>query len=166
MNLEGNISGITDCDLTEKGRQQAGKLAEICSMEPHIDQIVCSPLKRARETAGIVAERIHAPVSIDPRLREWDYGTYEGMPRSVDGFQEAKREFGVRMKGGGESLLQLSHRVYSCIDEILLHYPGKAVLCVCHGGVCRAAETYFHDMSIEEFSHFFMGNCELRKYEI
>ena len=70
------------------------------------------------------------------------------------------------MKDGGESLLQLAHRVYSCIDDIRRQYAGMTVLCVCHGGVCRVAETYFRDMSTDAFSHFFMGNCELRKYSI
>ncbi len=37
---------------------------------------------------------------------------------------------------------------------------------VCHGGVCRAAETCFRNMITEAFSPFFIGNCELRKYEI
>lgn len=70
------------------------------------------------------------------------------------------------MKGGGESLLQLSHRVYSVIDKVREQYPDKNVLLVCHGGVCRVIETYFNDMTTEQFLHFFMGNCELREYNI
>jgi len=165
MNKLEHISGITDCDLTEKGRQQAKELAEKCALEPGIDLILSSPLKRARETAQFVADRINVPVKIEEGLREWNYGSYEDKKAGSEGFNESKREFGVRMKGGGESLLQLAHRVYSVIDDIITLYPDKTVLCVCHGGVCRVAETYFHDMTTEEYSNFFMGNCELRKYE-
>lgn len=167
MNVADHISGITDCELTENGIAQAEQLAAVCAEHPEIDLILCSPLKRARKTAEIIAAQIHVPVVTDERLREWDYGSYEDQPRgAAPDFQAAKREFGVRMKDGGESLLQLAHRVYSCIDDIRKQYNGMTVLCVCHGGVCRVAETYFRDMSTDAFSHFFMGNCELRKYEI
>ena len=167
MNVADHISGITDCDLTANGIAQAEQLAAVCAEQREICAIICSPLKRARMTAEIIAERMHVPVVTDERLREWDYGSYEDQPRSeTPEFQAAKREFGVRMKDGGESLLQLAHRVYSCIDDLRVQYAGKAVLCVCHGGVCRVAETYFRDMTTEAFSHFFMGNCELRAYEI
>ena len=167
MNVADHISGVTDCALTENGIRQAEALAAVCAGHPEISLIVCSPLMRARRTAEIVAAQIHVPVVTDERLREWDYGSYEDQPRdATPDFQAAKREFGVRMKDGGESLLQLAHRVYSCIDDIRQQYAGMTVLCVCHGGVCRIAETYFKDMSTEAFSNFFMGNCELRQYEL
>ena len=166
MNVHDHISGVTDCELTERGRQQAQELAEKCAVAGDIDLIIASPLKRAQETARAVAGRINVPIKTDTRLTEWDYGEYEDLHRTAEGFAQAKREFGVRMKGGGESLLQLAHRVYSCIDDIRANYPDKTVLCVCHGGVCRIAETYFNDMTTEEFSHFFMGNCEVRGYDI
>ena len=167
MNAADHISGVTDCELTESGLAQARRLAAICAEHRDIGLIICSPLKRARKTAEIIAEQLHVPVVTDARLREWDYGSYEDQPRgSTPDFQDAKLAFGVRMKDGGESLLQLAHRVYGCIDDIRRQYAGMTVLCVCHGGVCRVAETYFRDMTAEAFSQFFMGNCELRQYEI
>ncbi|MCQ2407017.1 MAG: NAD(+) diphosphatase [Oscillospiraceae bacterium] len=167
MNVENHVSGVTDCALTENGIMQAQQLAAVCAEQGDIELILCSPLKRARRTAEIVAAQIHVPIVTDERLREWNYGSYEGQPRGGSPeFQAAKREFGVRMKDGGESLLQLAHRVYSCIDDIRKQYAGMTVLCVCHGGVCRVAETYFKDMTTDAFSHFFMGNCELRRYEL
>ena len=165
MNRLDHISGVTDCELTDIGMQQAEELAKKCAEAGDIDVIIASPLKRAQETAKAVSELINVPIKTDIRLTEWDYGEYEDKHRTTEGFAQAKREFGVKMKGGGESLLQLAHRVYSCIDDIRATYPDKTVLCVCHGGVCRIAETYFNDMTTEQFSHFFMGNCELRKYE-
>ncbi len=167
MNAADHISGITDCALTENGIAQAEQLAAVCAAHRDISLIICSPLKRARQTAAIIQEKLHVPLVTDDRLREWDYGSYEDQPRTqTPDFQAAKRAFGVRMKDGGESLLQLAHRVYSCIDDIRNQYAGETVLCVCHGGVCRVAETYFQDMTTEAFSQFFMGNCELRQYEL
>jgi probable phosphoglycerate mutase len=52
------------------------------------------------------------------------------------------------------------------LDDVREKYKNKNVLLVCHGGVCRVIETYFNDMTTEEFSNFFMGNCELREYTV
>ena len=165
-NKADKICGITDVELTDKGREQAKELAEKCAAKGDIDIIICSPLKRARDTAQAVADKIHKEIIIDEGLTEWNYGSYEGLHRSAESFPNAKIQFGCKMKGGGESLLQLSHRVYSVIDKVREQYPDKNVLLVCHGGVCRVIETYFNDMTTEQFLHFFMGNCELREYNI
>ena len=165
-NKADKICGITDVELTDKGREQAKELAEKCAERGDIDIIICSPLKRARDTAQAVADKIHKEIIIDEGLTEWNYGSYEGLHRSAEGFPNAKIQFGCKMKGGGESLLQLTHRVYSVIDKVREQYPDKNVLLVCHGGVCRVIETYFNDMTTEQFLHFFMGNCELREYNI
>ena len=166
MNVADEICGVTNCELTEKGLKQAEMLAEKCAEVGDIDIILCSPLKRARDTALAVSRKIGAKVEIAEGLTEWNYGSFEGKHRKTEGFAEAKCQFGVKMPDGGESLLQLAHRVYSVIDMIREKYKDKNVLCVCHGGVCRIAETYFKDMTVERFNNFFMGNCELRCYEI
>ena len=70
------------------------------------------------------------------------------------------------MGKSGESLLQLSHRVYSALDDIIKNYSGRNVLIVSHGGVCRIIETYFNDMTTEQFSNWFMDNCGLIEYSI
>lgn len=165
-NKDNKICGITDVKLTDKGIEQAKALADKVEQLKSIDIIICSPISRAVQTAMFSAERIEKDIIIDDRLAEWNYGSYEGKHRSTDGFAKAKTEFGCKMPDGGESLLQLSHRVYSLLDDVIAKYNDKNILLVCHGGVCRVIETYFNDMTTERFSHFFMGNCELREYEV
>ena len=121
---------------------------------------------RAQTTARAVAERCGLYIVTDERFREWDYGSYEGKSRFTEGFAENKVNFGVRMGKSGESLLQLTHRVYSALDDIIADYSGKTVLLVTHGGVCRVIETYFNDMTNEQFSNWFMDNCGLLEYNI
>ena len=70
------------------------------------------------------------------------------------------------MGKSGESLIQLAHRVYSALDDIIAEYRDKNVLIVSHGGVCRVIETYFNNMTTDEFSGWFMGNCQLIEYNI
>ena len=66
----------------------------------------------------------------------------------------------------GESVMQLAHRVYSALDDIIAEYNGRNVLIVSHGGVCRIIETYFNDMTAEQFAGWFMGNCQIIRYNI
>lgn len=162
------ILGTTDIVLNDTGIAQARELADKIygNEEIRIDLIISSPMKRALRTAEIISERCGIPIITDKRFREWNYGEYEGMHRDAECFPESKREFGVRMGRTGESLLQLSHRIYSALDWIIEQYADKNVLIVSHGGVCRMIETYFHDMTTEQFSGWFMGNCQLICYEL
>lgn len=158
------ILGTTDIELNETGRRQAEELAGRIADMNCIDVIVASPMKRSLATAMTVSLKTGISVITDERLREWDYGRFEGKSRFTDGFAENKINFGVRMGVTGESLFQLAHRVYQALDDIIRQYEGKNVLIVSHGGVCRVIETYFHDMSTEEYSGWFMGNCEIISY--
>lgn len=166
FNKQDLILGITNIPLNETGIEQARKLAEEIEKVGDVDFIISSPMVRANLTARIVAERCGLEIVTDDRLREWDYGRYEGKSRLTDGFAEDKREFAVRMGGTGESVLQISHRVYSLLDEIIRKYNDKNILLVSHGGICRIIETYFHDMTTEQYSNWFMGNCQLIEYNI
>lgn len=160
------ILGITDLELNETGLAQANQLAqEIRESGIKIDIIIASPMKRALRTAQIVAEANSLELVTDERLREWDYGSYEGQHRTAPGFSENKREFAVKMGSTGESLMQLTHRVYAALDDVKSRYKGKNVLLVSHGGVCRVIETYFNDMTTEQYSNWFMGNCQLIEYD-
>lgn len=168
FNRQDVILGITDIELNETGLAQASELAERIYGDSSIkiDLIIASPMKRALKTAQIISDRCGIPIITDKRLREWNYGDYEGRTRFTDGFADGKKEFGVRIGGSGESLLQLAHRVYSTLDDIIERYGEKTVLIVSHGGVCRMIETYFHNMTTEQFSGWFMGNCQLLEYLI
>lgn len=157
------VLGTTDIELNETGLLQAEQLAEKVS-GLDIDIIITSPMKRAMKTAQLVAEKNNLEIITDVRLREWDYGGYEGKTRFTEGFAENKKNFGVRMGKKGESLLQLAHRVYSAIDDIIKNYSNKNILVVSHGGVCRVIETYFHDMTTAEFENWFMDNCQIIEY--
>lgn len=160
------ILGTTNIALDETGVMQAEMLAERIKKLGNIDVMIVSPMKRAMTTAKAVADKCGISMIIDDRLREWDYGEYEGKSRFTEGFAENKINFGVRMGKSGESLLQLSHRVYTALDDIINRYRDKNVLIVSHGGVCRVIETYFNDMTTDEFANWFMDNCGLIEYNV
>ena len=163
-NVENKICGATDIALTEKGHLQAEELARAITAEGiHIDEIICSPLMRAADTAGHISDITGVPVRVEMRLREQNFGKYEGTPRNGEEFQHAKTCFADSYEGG-ESMIQFCHRIYGLLDEIRGEADEKVYLLVAHNGVARAVQSYFGDMTNEEFAKFGIRNCELKKY--
>lgn len=163
-NLENKVCGRTDQPLTEVGLEQAQLLAER-TKGLAIDVIISSPMLRARQTAAPTAALHGLEVLVDNRLIEQDYGIYEGVSRSHEGFLANKRHFAYRYPGG-ESMMDVAHRVYGLLEEIKERYAGKNVLLVCHGGVCRVIRTYFEDMTNDEYFHYSEENAAVREYEL
>jgi len=162
-NFQNRIIGRTDIPLTEVGHAQAEILAEK-AREAGIELIIVSPMLRARQTAEHVARICGAPVTVDARLREQDYGIYEGRPGTDPDFQANKRMFACRYPGG-ESMLQLAGRVYPLLDEVREKFSDKKVLLLCHGGICRVIRSYFVDMTNEEYASFVTENASMTEYE-
>ena len=162
-NVLWKVCGRTDIPLTENGQRQAQQLAEDAQGRG-IDMIIASPMLRARQTAQAVADRLGLPVNTDPRLIEQDYGIFEGAYRKDPGFLHCKRNFATRYPGG-ESMLDLAHRVYAFLDELKESHPDRTVLLVCHGGVMRSIRSYFEDMTNEEYFDYTASNAALTAYE-
>ena len=162
-NVENKICGVTDIPLTDNGRAQARALGRRLAVEPTgITRILCSPLVRASETARLIAAETDLPLTVEPRLREQAFGRYEGTPRNGAAFALAKLHFIDRFDGG-ESMLQLAARIYALLDE--LRGQDGPVLLVAHNGIARVVQSYFHDMTNEQFALFGIANCELRRYD-
>lgn len=163
-NREFRVCGRTDLELTERGIEQAHLLAQEVE-KYNITHIISSPLKRALQTSEVVSEKTGIPVTVDDRLIEQDYGSFEGVSGKDEGFLENKKKFAYRYPGG-ESMMMVAARVYPLIDEIKIRYQDKNVLLICHGGVCRVINTYFQDVTNEEFFHWNMENARLKEYEV
>lgn len=163
-NSQNRVSGITDISLTEKGIVQAKQLSTQL-VDYEIDLIVSSPLIRAKSTADILSEVIGKKVIVDNRLREQNYGMYEGIDRDNEEFKFAKNQFASRLKNG-ESLLQVAQRVYNLIDEIKHKYANNNVMLVTHGGVCRIINSYFNELNNDEYSAYHTDNCKIIEYHL
>src|SRR5689334_9270099 len=73
--LSGAHTGRTDLPLTQAGREQAAAIARRLDKR-RFALVLTSPLERARETCALAGYGDVA--QIEPRLREWDYGDFEG----------------------------------------------------------------------------------------
>ena len=153
-NVENKICGATESALTERGREQARAIgreikARIEAGELRIDRMLCSPLSRARDTAQEIADILKLPLAVEPRLREQNFGIWEGTARDGEGFQRAKENF-IDSFGTGESMLRLAQRIYNLLDD--------------DNGISRMVESYFRDMDNAEFAAFGIRNASLRSY--
>lgn len=162
-NVENKICGATDIELTENGIRQAKELGERIATEGiKIDEILYSPLIRAAETARYISEITGIPRREEIRLKEQNFGRFESTPRDGEEFLAAKSSF-INHFDGGESMLEVAKRIYNLLDE--LKKDEKIYLLVAHNGIARIVNSYFYDMSNEEFAGFGMKNCEIKRYE-
>lgn len=141
-NFQQKYQGHRDIPLNARGREQAQKVARTI-IDENIEAVYSSDLSRARETAEIIAGYFELPVIIDPRLREFSFGEWEGKT-----FNEVYHEYPVEYHDwyentmdfkvpGGESMRQLLERVWLALRDISRRHSGT-VLVVAHGGVLRA----------------------------
>ena len=164
-NVENKICGATDIELTELGHNQAIELGKfISSSGIKIDEILYSPLIRAAETARHISEESKIPCRMEMRLKEQNFGKYESTPRNSEEFRKAKENFIYDFEGG-ETMFHLCQRVYNLLDDIKKESNEKTYLLVAHNGISRIIESYFRNMTNEEFASFGIKNCEVKKYD-
>jgi len=138
FNAAGQLVGRLDPPLDEVGRAQAAAIGEALK---GVDRVVSSPLLRARQTA----EYIGAPVEVDDRWIEVDYGEYDGMvlgSQEAVALWEAWRSDASIVPPGGESLEQMGQRVVSALDDLLPQAAAADIAVVSHVSPIKAAVSY------------------------
>ncbi len=162
-NVENKICGSTDIALTSLGHEQAIKTGEKILKE-HIkaDEILYSPLIRAKDTALHISQVTGIMAREEIRLKEQNFGKYESTPRDGKEFKEAKKQF-LNRYGNGESMLHLAQRIYNLLDE--LAQSDKTYILVAHNGIARVIHSYFNEMTNDEYAAFGVPNCAVVQYE-
>ncbi len=139
-NAEGRLQGQSDAPaLSELGRRQSEAAAEMLATFP-IEAVFASPLRRAHQTAQIIAARLGLDVRTDARLMEIHVGLFQDRLRSdVERLypQELARwlsgDPGYRLPGG-ESRSDLARRGCDVFRDIA-HEGFAHVAVVAHGGL-------------------------------
>ena len=117
--------GSRDETLTDLGRRQADALASLFAGLP-IDAVMASPLRRALDTAGAIAAAVGLPVTVEERLREQSFGSWEGLSR--DEVRARSREDGALLERwersaevappDGESLAAVQSRAFELVLDL------------------------------------------------
>ncbi|MFJ6484926.1 MULTISPECIES: bifunctional RNase H/acid phosphatase [unclassified Streptomyces] len=131
-------SGGSDPELSPAGLRQAAAVAEALAVRGTIQNVISSPLRRCRETAQAVADRLGLTVTVEEGLREVDFGAWEGLT-----FAEVQQRFPDDLQawldspkaaptGGGESFMSATRRISATRDRLLSAHAGRTVLLVTH----------------------------------
>lgn len=131
-NEQGKIQGHTDIPLSDLGQSQARQLADRLKKDKTWDQMICSDLSRAKETAEIIARALHIEkVEADPRLRERSQGRLEGL--TLEERIECWGENWRTLDHGAETDESLFERGNHFLNDVI-NNPFHRVLVVSHGG--------------------------------
>jgi len=128
----GRHTGRTDVPLSDQGRRRAEAIGRWLGRRPLV--VYTSPLSRARETCHLAGYA--AAAQVEPDLREWDYGVYEG--RTTEEIRHAQPDWSVWLSPivDGESLDQLADRARRVVSRVLSAAPGDVAL-FAHGHILR-----------------------------
>jgi probable phosphoglycerate mutase len=149
------MQGQTQGELNETGRAQAEALAVKLATEP-IDSFISSDLRRAVDTAIILARPHGKTVTTTPLLRERDWGDFTG--RYIPDLK------GVPFPPNVESLEQMQERARQFLQYIREAFPGQRVVAVGHGIMNKAIQAVYHKKSMRDIER--MTNAEVRMLEL
>lgn len=135
-NVAGQLLGRSDVGLTDRGREQAQRVAD--ALAPlDIAHVFSSPLRRTLDTAGALG----LPVQADERWIELDYGEFEGRPvHDLPAEEWARWRSDVDFAPpGGESLAALGRRVRAACDGLAPYARERDVVVFTHVSPVKAA---------------------------
>ena len=145
------MQGQTQGELNDKGRDQARQVAQRLACE-QLDAVVASDLRRAIQTAEIIATPHGMTVQMTPLLRERDWGGFTG--RFIP---ELKGEVWPDDIESEEALLE---RARQFLIYMTATYPGKRVVAVGHGIINKAILAVYAQCPMREVQR--MMNAEVR----
>lgn len=133
--------GQSDLLLTDRGREQMRQVAGYLAGKG-VRRVLCSPLSRCVESAGILGSALGLEPEAVPDLREIGLGAWEGLTvdevreRFPGAYEARGRDLAGFRPAGGESFADLQRRVWTAFEIISGFDATQAI--VAHGGVNRA----------------------------
>ncbi len=121
-------SGWYDVGLSELGSRQAAELREQ-TKEKFFDIVYCSDLKRTRDSAKLAFEG-KAPIVLDSRLRECNYGIYNAEPSSI--VEPLQEKCINTCFPEGESYEDVKDRISEFLDDLKKNHDGQHIAIVSH----------------------------------
>jgi probable phosphoglycerate mutase len=143
-NTAGILQGWLDVPINERGRVQARELAR--AFAPfQFSCVYTSPLKRALETAEIIAAMLQLPPPVcHDGLKERNFGVIQGIPKAeLAELNPSLLEHILKRNPDtsfeqGESMHDCATRVLDGVMDIARERPGERVLLITHGWVMDA----------------------------
>ena len=127
-NETGISSGWSNAELSNLGVEQSISLKDKIKGQK-FDVVFCSDLKRATNSAKLAFEGI-VPIIPDERLRECNYGIYNGQSSEI--VEPLQEEHAMEKFPDGESYEDVKNRIANFLDFLKKNYEGKNVAIVAH----------------------------------
>jgi broad specificity phosphatase PhoE len=149
-NEHGYATGWLPGELTEQGRIQARELGER-RRGTGLAAVFCSDLRRAVQTAEIaIGAGLEAPLLLDWRLRECDYGRLNGAPVAEVHADRIARL--TEPYPGGESWQQAVERAAGFLRDLPSRWAGQRVLVIGHGATRWALDHFLDGRPLTELA--------------
>ncbi|MDQ5986259.1 MAG: Phosphoserine phosphatase [Syntrophus sp. SKADARSKE-3] len=161
-NKEGRVQGVSDVELSDIGRDQAGRLAHALK-DQAVSAIHASPLKRAYQTAEAINQYHHLDIQIHPGLMEMDQGNFEGL--TFKELMACEKDFlktwlsdpaSVTMPNG-ESFMEVQDRAWRVVVGII--QKDETALIVSHNFTIAALLCKIRNISLSEFRSTCVGTA-------
>ena len=161
-NVEEGVTGQTDIPLNRNGKSQAEKLADRLEKED-FDIAYSSDLERTYETTKIVARKQDLSVKKSKKLREMDFGVFEGQHKSE--FRKAVDNSDVDnhffTPEGGESSYEAGERFLNKLEEIKDLHKDQKILVGGHSVVMKSVLMNILDLTGEYYRKLNLGNTSI-----
>ena len=163
-NKLGRVMGRTQVPLGADGIQQIQKIAPlVATLE--LDGIYTSPLRRAVQTAKVVAAETKLPIRKNEGLNEIAYGEWAGryFEDLIDDelYHRFIKSPAKTLLPGGETISDVQRRGLKVIDEAAQKVPGGRFLFVSHGDVIRAILCHYMKLPLHEYRRLRVDNGSL-----
>ena len=164
-NLQRILQGHMPGTLTEQGKEQVQRAAEQLSKEGvKFTRIVSSDLKRAMDSAQIIADTLNLPIIPMEILRERDWGKFTGMPiaEAMDKYRvDGKWQF---PEGTTESEEGIYERANKALVELQKQFADETIIVVTHGQFARNLIVAHFECNYHEVATFV--NAEIRMLNV
>ena len=159
--LSGAHTGTTDLPLTPAGEEKARALGS--KLAGHrFALVLTSPLQRARRTCELAG--LGSQAQVEPNLREWDYGKYEGL--TTEDIQRGRPGWSLFRDGviGGETVDQVGVRAAAVIDRATpALQTGGDVALFAHGHILRILTARWLGLPPADARLFALGTASISK---
>jgi broad specificity phosphatase PhoE len=170
-NVAGRYQGQADPPLNARGLEQAYELARTLQ-GVGIEFLFTSPLKRAFQTARILANRLNIPLYADRRLMEIHQGDWQTRLRSeIESLYPALfRRWEIEpwqvTPPGGERLAEVQERVEAAVNDILTLHPDRIVGIVAHRIPIALIKLRFQDLDADIVRTLHLPNTYIEEIRI
>jgi probable phosphoglycerate mutase len=164
------FAGRSDLELTDEGVEQARRAAgRIAELGP-VDVLISSPLRRTRQTAQQIADRLELPVQVEDGVIETDFGDWDGYT-----FEEVRQRWPAELQRwledpavappAGESFETVTRRVRRARDRILAQHAGKTVVVVSHVSPIKTLVRLALDAPVSAMRQMFLAPASVSVIE-